>query len=289
MQTERIFTCSNNTKIHAICWGDSHHPTLLALHGWLDNADSFHYLAPLLTHYHVITSDLPGHGQSSHLVSSFDYMMANQLIWLHDLVQQLANPNLSLLGHSMGAGIASLYAACFPQMIDCFITLDMLGPLSREANQTIHGLKQSVLSINKMHQPPKQYNNISTMIQRRATLNGLTPESITPMVHRGVKRTEMGYQWSFDPKLLLTSPTVFTEVQIHDVLSHITCPTLAIMAQNIENEQRQNITNQRFQSLPNATLKTVNACHHLHLSHPNQTAQIIDDWHKYKNTGITSK
>ena len=137
--TENAFHCTPTIDIHAMSWSDTNKPILLALHGWLDNAASFYRLAPLIKHYHIIAIDLPGHGHSSPLQSHFDYMMPNQLTWLHDLIQQLANPTISLLGHSMGAGIASLYSACFPETIDLFITLDMLGPLSRDANITTHG------------------------------------------------------------------------------------------------------------------------------------------------------
>ena len=49
-------------------WGNPDKPTILALHGWLDNANSF---APLATYlesdFQVVAVDLPGHGHSSHL------------------------------------------------------------------------------------------------------------------------------------------------------------------------------------------------------------------------------
>ena len=43
--------------------------TIVCLHGWLDNANSFATLAPLLAtqfNMRVIGIDLPGHGKSSH-------------------------------------------------------------------------------------------------------------------------------------------------------------------------------------------------------------------------------
>ena len=247
--TENIFHCTPGIDIHAMSWGDSNKPIMLALHGWLDNAASFYRLAPLIKYYHIIAIDLPGHGHSSPLQSSFDYIMPNQLTWLHDLVQQLANPTISLLGHSMGAGIASLYAACFPETIDLFITLDMLGPLSRDANTTTHGLKQSVLSRKKIKRLKRDYSDINAMIQRRATLNTLSPADIDPM-----------------------------EEQIHDVLSNITCPCLVIMACPDHNDYSQRTIEQRFSLLPDATRYKINASHHLQLSHPDEVARIINDW-----------
>ena len=275
---ENIFHCTPGIDIHAMSWGDSNKPIMLALHGWLDNAASFYRLAPLIKYYHIIAIDLPGHGHSSPLQSSFDYIMPNQLTWLHDLVQQLANPTISLLGHSMGAGIASLYAACFPETIDLFITLDMLGPLSRDVSTTTHGLKQSVLSRKKIKRLKRDYSDINAMIQRRATLNTLSAADIDPMVRRGVVESEAGYCWSSDSRLLLTNPTYFTEEQIHDVLLHITCPCLVIMACPDHNDYSQRTIEQRFSLLPDATRYKINASHHLQLSHPNEVARIINDW-----------
>ena len=276
--TENIFHCTPDIEIHAMSWGDMNKPIMLALHGWLDNAASFYRLAPLIDHYRIIAIDLPGHGHSSPLQSSFDYIMPNQLTWLHDLVQQLAKPTISLLGHSMGAGIASLYAACFPETIDLFITLDMLGPLSRDPNKTTYGLKQSVLSMRKSKRVKQDYTDINAMIQRRSKVNKVSPADIDPMVRRGIVQSESGYRWSFDSRLLLESPTYFTEQQIHDVLSHITCPCLAIMAYPNHDHRFQRIIDQRLSLLPDVTEYKIDASHHLQLSHPDEAAAIINEW-----------
>ena len=47
--------------------------TVLCLHGWLDNADSFKGLAPLVAKdgWDVLSLDLPGHGLSDHTVRSY--------------------------------------------------------------------------------------------------------------------------------------------------------------------------------------------------------------------------
>ena len=47
-------------------WGPSDGIPTLALHGWLDNASSFSFLAPLLPALHIVAIDSPGCGHSSH-------------------------------------------------------------------------------------------------------------------------------------------------------------------------------------------------------------------------------
>ncbi|MGL6010251.1 MAG: alpha/beta hydrolase, partial [Shewanella oncorhynchi] len=47
-------------------WGAKDKPLLLALHGWLDNANSFEPLTAHLLDYQVLAIDWPGHGFSAH-------------------------------------------------------------------------------------------------------------------------------------------------------------------------------------------------------------------------------
>ena len=59
-------------RLAAKRYGSSNKPVLLALHGWLDNADSFVPLVnalseqQVLTDYQIIAVDWPGHGLSQH-------------------------------------------------------------------------------------------------------------------------------------------------------------------------------------------------------------------------------
>ncbi len=96
--------------------GEDDAPPLLALHGWLDNAASF---APLATHLHghrLIALELPGHGRSAHLPAGafVHYGMADYVAAVLAAADALELDTFDLLGHSLGAGIASLVAAAAP-------------------------------------------------------------------------------------------------------------------------------------------------------------------------------
>ena len=87
-------------------------PRVLALHGWLDNAASFVPLAAEFErsglHIELVAPDLPGHGRSAHLAPGADYSFAGALHAVLDIADALGWDQFALLGHSMGAGIASL-------------------------------------------------------------------------------------------------------------------------------------------------------------------------------------
>ena len=80
-------------------------PLLIALHGWLDNSASFLPLAPHLGDFHLICVDLPGHGHSDHKTTP--YVFVDWLDDLYQIVQEAGWSRFTLLGHSLGALIAS--------------------------------------------------------------------------------------------------------------------------------------------------------------------------------------
>ena len=56
---EEVCFSLSEVELHGIKKGNENQPIVLCLHGWLDNADSFSNLAPLLADYHVVAVDLP--------------------------------------------------------------------------------------------------------------------------------------------------------------------------------------------------------------------------------------
>lgn len=103
--------------------GGSAGPRVLALHGWLDNAASFMPLAAHLPGVQLVAPDLPGHGRSAHLAPGAEYTSGVAVNAVLDIADALGWDTFSLLGHSMGAGIASLMAAAVPQRVQRLVAI----------------------------------------------------------------------------------------------------------------------------------------------------------------------
>ena len=78
-------------------------PTL-AIHGWLDNAGSFDFLAPLLIDHYVVALDLPGHGLSDHLPEGMQYHLTEAVGFIYQVIQYLGWSDAVIIGHSLGGG-----------------------------------------------------------------------------------------------------------------------------------------------------------------------------------------
>lgn len=98
---------------------------LLLIHGFGADKDNWTRVSRFLTpQFHVIAPDLPGFGESSKPEGA-GYKIADQVMYLHALVQKLGLKEVSLGGNSMGGDIAASYAAHFPEEVK---TLWLVAP-----------------------------------------------------------------------------------------------------------------------------------------------------------------
>jgi pimeloyl-ACP methyl ester carboxylesterase len=129
-------------------------PLLVALHGWLDNSASFVPLAPYLTHFQLVCIDLPGHGHSDH--KSTPYVFVDWLDDLYQIAQAAGWTAFTLLGHSLGALIASAYAGVFPEQVERLILLEGLGPLSQPDEAVPEQLRRAILNRSRTRERASQ-------------------------------------------------------------------------------------------------------------------------------------
>lgn len=82
---------------------------LLLIHGLGANSSSWRDVLPKLSsRYRIITPDLPGHGQSDPLRGQ--YSPAAFAVWLRDVLDALRVPAVTVVGHSLGGGLALQFA-----------------------------------------------------------------------------------------------------------------------------------------------------------------------------------
>lgn len=116
-------------QVHILEAGKSNPEILLLIHGLGDEAGRVwdDLLPDLALKYHVVVPDLPGFGRSSkgnHLYSPSAY--ATFLDWL---LRTLPNKPVYLVGHSLGGGIALVYAARYGINLKRLILVDSVGLL----------------------------------------------------------------------------------------------------------------------------------------------------------------
>jgi len=112
---------------HVLEWGDRDRPLLVLLHGWADCAASFQFFVDeLQKDWFVIAPDWRGFGRSRLRCQS--YWFPDYVADL-DVLLSIYSPGeaVNLLGHSMGANVAGLYAGIFPERVRSFVNVEGYG------------------------------------------------------------------------------------------------------------------------------------------------------------------
>jgi pimeloyl-ACP methyl ester carboxylesterase len=97
--------------------------TILMLHGFAADKDSWTRFSGFLGEYHLIAVDLPGFGESTQLYDT-SYTMAAQRERIYDFAEAQGLERFHLLGSSMGGQLAALYADKYPEPV---ISLGMIS------------------------------------------------------------------------------------------------------------------------------------------------------------------
>jgi pimeloyl-ACP methyl ester carboxylesterase len=103
--------------------------TLFLVHGIAGSCNTFgSVLEGLAERYHVIAPDLLGHGQSGK--PRGDYSLGAHASGLRDLMEILDIPSATIIGHSLGGGVAMQMAYQFPKRCERLVLVSSggLGP-----------------------------------------------------------------------------------------------------------------------------------------------------------------
>lgn len=104
-------------------------PVLLLIHGLGGSWDNWRaVIEPLARDHTVIAPDLPGHGGSG--IGSGDYSVGGLAAGLRDLLLVLGHERATLVGHSLGGGVAMQFAYQFPEIVErmALVSSGGLGP-----------------------------------------------------------------------------------------------------------------------------------------------------------------
>ena len=264
-------------------------PRVLALHGWLDNAASFVPLAGELERIgldgiELVVPDLPGHGRSAHLPPGADYSFAGALHSVLDIADALGWERFALLGHSMGAGIASLVAAGCPQRIERLLAIEALGALPEAPERTTQRLREAVAATRALADKRlRVFPDLEPAVRARMQANGLGEAAARLLVERGVRAVQAdgaatGFEWSSDPRLTLPTMVRMTHAQVRDLVAGIECPTRVLFADPPQPYLPEPLRSEHAALLPRGERIVLRGGHHLHMEDPRAVAAAIGDF-----------
>jgi pimeloyl-ACP methyl ester carboxylesterase len=112
--------------------GDPSLPVLLLVHGITGSGSNWEPVIPALSrHAHVLAPDLLGHGESDK--PRGDYSLGAFASGLRDLLHHLGHERVTVVGHSLGGGVAMQFAYQHPEHCDRVVLVSS-GGLGREVS-----------------------------------------------------------------------------------------------------------------------------------------------------------
>ena len=228
---------------------------VLAVHGWMDNANSFDRLGPALASAsgaHVVAIDLLGHGNSDHAASPSGTYHASEHIaataaaldalgWL-DGESPADGP--VLLGHSMGGGICTLLAAAYADRVRALALCEGLGPLARPADRAPANLRKALDALRPAADAPSRGRGFSSVdAAARARVMGarkwpskpgrpqrLSAGAALRIAERGTAADDGEVRFVHDRALALPQLMYIDEEMSLSCFRAIACPVLAVQA-----------------------------------------------------------
>ena len=221
---------TRNLDIHGLKIG-SGEEVVIALHGWLDNCNSFKPMLdgqkPEQTWYCI---DFSGHGLTSWRSDDAHYYFVDYIDDVYQFIEAIGADKVHLVGHSMGAMVAGLFASCFSQMVKSVNFIEGIGCVTTPSEEVTEQLKNAVLNRARTHNKKTRiYPCKKDIYEARSKTTDLDVELISLLMERNIKTVSKGFALTTDPKLKNHSGFRFDEVQCIGAIKELIAPCQLII------------------------------------------------------------
>jgi pimeloyl-ACP methyl ester carboxylesterase len=267
---------ANNLRHRVLEWDGGGRRTVLCLHGFLDIAWGWHWVAPLLAAagLHVVAPDLRGHGDSERVGAGSCYHFFDYVLDLIELIEALARDRLILCGHSMGGAIASYYAASFPEQIEGLAVLEGI-PLPDEPYEVLpRRTAEWARAVRRARTAgPRVYPSRDAAAARLRKVDPRCPPEVARfLAEKGTLARPDGYAFKHDPVLLARDPLPQRLDVARAYWQALRCPVLLMVAADSEYRRRVLDVPKHLASFPVKRCATIDDAGHMMLRH--QPAKI---------------
>ena len=226
------FFYSDRLKLQFWDWGTDGKPAMILVHGGLDHARSWDWVARALrSDYHVYALDLRGHGNSAWAPGAL-YSIAEHVLDLAALADIINAFPVYMIGHSLGGTLSLLYSGLYPDRVKKVVAIEGLGlPESHRIirQPASERLREWIESVRKLeHRTPHSYPNLAAAVARMKEANPFLSDEVAEhlTLHGTNWNADGSLSWKFDNYARIFAPYNVNVADIKDVMSRVAAPAL---------------------------------------------------------------
>jgi|TARA_B100001059_G_C17812925_1_gene573375 pimeloyl-ACP methyl ester carboxylesterase len=266
---------TGDKTLHGLTFGHGEE-VVIALHGWLDNANSYLPMLHNATLNHTwYCVDFPGHGLSDWRNKDAHYYFIDYIDDIYMLLATLNVDRVHLVGHSMGAMVAGVFASCFPEKVASVNFIEGIGCVTTPSSDTASQLRKAILNRARVNsKQPRAFESKAHIISARLASGDLAYPHAALLMERNCY--EKGGKWYLrtDPKLKNHSGFRFNEAQCEATIKLIKAPCQLIMGDKGFEFVKQNLDayGKYYKELK---IHQIPGGHHCHMQSPALTLEHI--------------
>jgi pimeloyl-ACP methyl ester carboxylesterase len=279
------FIAVRGLRYHVRHWGSDAAPAIVMLHGWMDMSASFQFLVDAFARdWHVIAPDWRGFGLTEHAAGG--YWFPDYLADLDALLDHYSpGEPINLLGHSLGANVAGIYAGVRPHRVKRLIDLEGFGMPITSADQAPSRFAKWLDELNESPSL-RTYATVDDVAARLQKTNPRLDNERAGFLarHWAAVNAEGGWDIQADALHRLSNPYLYRVDEVMACWRAITAPVLWIEARDSELVPRLDAgagaraeIDRRVAAIPNVTrLMVDDAGHMLQHDQPALLAEAIE-------------
>jgi pimeloyl-ACP methyl ester carboxylesterase len=269
---------------HVREWGERGAPVLLMLHGWMDVSASFQFVVDAFRRdWHVLAPDWRGFGLSQRPAADC-YWFPDYLADLDALLDVLSpEAAATIVGHSMGGNIATLYAGIRPARVRAIVNLEGFGLKDSTPDQAPG---RYALWLAQLKSPPaaRRYATLADIAERLRRNNRRLDAQRAAFLaaHWSQPTNDGGYEIAGDPAHRIVNPVLYRWPEVAACWASIACPVLWVEATETDAHRWAGASDdiaRRVAVIRNVEVARVaDAGHMLHHDQPQAVADLIENF-----------